>query len=366
MQDKKYTIQTGDILKIKTLSPLYREEYTAEILSIQEYTLLISMPSYQGKMALLGAGVPVEISCMRNDLNFSSEVVSRVFKPTPHLVLQLPYELCRQKKQRPRVVTVTSGKGGVGKTTFTINFAISLAQLGQRVFIIDADLGTANIDVLLNLHPKYNLSHIVKKEKELLDIIVEGPAGIHLIPGGSGMQNLADMEKWQFNHLISSLQTLEQYADIILIDTGAGLSKNVINFVLAADNPIIITTPEPHAITDAYAIMKVLDENQLNGTPHLIINRVDSYKEYQEISSKILQVVNRFLNLHIKPLGYILEDSAIARSNRHLQVYMLEYPENAAASCLKNIAIQFLNPDKQNPVTIERSFFSKLKELFGR
>jgi flagellar biosynthesis protein FlhG len=367
LQEQDLVIKTGDILQVKTLSPLYREEYTAEILSIRDCTLQVSMPIHQGKVALLGAGIPVDLLCLRNNFSFASEVVSRVFKPNPHLILRLPYSLCKRQRQMPRVITVTSGKGGVGKTTFTINFALSLAKLGQRVFIIDADLGTANVDVLLNLHPKYNLTHIINKEKELLDIIVEGPGGIHVIPGGSGLQYLADMEDWQFNHLIYSLQMLEQYADIILIDTGAGLSKNVMNFVLAADSVIVITTPEPHSITDAYAIMKVLDEHHFDISPYLVLNRVDSLKEYQDISNKMIQVANRFLSLNISALGYILEDPIVPRSNRRLESFFLEHPESAAARCVNNIAEQLLNPEKdiQLPVN-DRNFFSKLKELFNR
>lgn len=367
MQEQDFVIKPGDVIQVKTLSPLYREEYTAEILSIRDCTLQTSMPVHQGKLALLGAGIPVDLLCVRNGFSFASEVVSRVFKPNPHLILRLPYSLCKKQRQMPRVITVTSGKGGVGKTTFTINLAISLAELGQRVFIIDADLGTANIDVLLNLHPKYNLTHIINKEKELLDIIVEGPGGIHVIPGGSGLQYLANMEDRQFDYLISNLQMLEQYADIIIIDTGAGLSKNVINFVLAADSVIVVTTPEPHSITDAYAIMKVLDEHKFNTSPYLLLNKVDSLKEYQDISSKIIEVANRFLSLKISALGYILEDPVVPKANRRLVPFFLEYPDAAATRCVKNIAQQLLNPEKElQPLVNNRNFFSKIKDLFNR
>jgi flagellar biosynthesis protein FlhG len=361
-------IQPGDQVQIKTLSPLFREAYTAEILSVQERTLQISMPMHEGKLALLGARIPLELVCLKNGFSFSSEVISRTFKPNPYLLLQLPYDLRLKSGKRPRVITVTSGKGGVGKTTFTINLAITLSQMGQRVFVIDADLGTANIDVLLNLHPPYNLTHIINKEKELLDIIVEGPGGIYVVPGGSGLQNLADMENWQFSHLINSLQMLEQYADIILIDTGAGLSKNVVNFVLAADSVIVVTTPEPHSITDAYAILKVLDEYRLSITPQLLLNRVESVREYQDVSAKMLQVADRFLKMRIHPLGYIFEDPVVPKSNRSLKPFSLEYPDSPATRCIRNIADCLLHPDKEKeqPPVQEKSFFGRIKELFNR
>lgn len=179
------TLQPGDILSLKVIgSPLYRDTYRTEIKSLDDKTMTVTMPMALGKIVLLSVGTPVEVISSRGEIIFSSEVVSRGFAPDPHLVIQLPFNLNQASKARPQVITITSGKGGVGKTTFSINLAITLSQMGQRVFLMDADLGTANVDVLLNLQPRYNLNHIINREKEILDIIVEAPGGVYVVPGG--------------------------------------------------------------------------------------------------------------------------------------------------------------------------------------
>jgi flagellar biosynthesis protein FlhG len=360
-------IQPGDTLSLKVISPLYRDLYQTEVLAVEKNSIMISMPMSEGKMILLGVGTPLEITAGNALFPFNSEVISRGFHPHPHLFVSMPHFLTDNKKPRPRVITITSGKGGVGKTTFTINLGITLAQMGRRVFIIDADLGTANVDVLLNLQPRYNLHHVVNREKEMLEIVTEGPGGIFLVPGGSGLQGLADMKEWQFNRLLSSLETLEQYADLILIDTGAGLGKNVLHFALAADNIIIITTPEPHSITDAYAMIKVLDEHRCQSAPFLVLNRVESVREYQEVSAKMLQVVNRFLSLHISCLGYLPEDTAIPKANRKMRPFVLQYPQTPAVSCMQDLATRLLHPELgESPARSESGFFAKVRHFFNR
>ncbi|MGI6225623.1 MAG: MinD/ParA family protein, partial [Peptococcales bacterium] len=166
------------------------------------------------------------------------------------------------KSRLTKVITVASGKGGVGKTNFTLNFGLALAELGQKVLILDADLGLANVDVILGIVPKYNLLHVINDEKELSEIVIEGPKGIKIIPGGSGIYELADLKEWQLERFLIRLTTLEKEYDYLLIDTGAGISKNVLDFALAADEIFIITTPEPTSITDAYGLIKTLDKHK--------------------------------------------------------------------------------------------------------
>ncbi|MGI6224933.1 MAG: AAA family ATPase [Peptococcales bacterium] len=352
---------------IKPQSPIYNSTYSAIITDITDSTFTITMPYDKGKMILLSVGTMLRITIPDKDISFISEIEKRSFIPHPSLVLTLPPQLAdKNTPKKTKVISITSGKGGVGKTSFTINLGIALSQMGYSTFIIDADLGTANIDVLLNIHARYNLNHILSREKEILDIIMEGPGGIQLIPGGSGLQNLADLDEWQFNRLINCFQTLEKFADIILIDTGAGLSKNVINFLMASDEIIVVTTPEPHAITDAYAIIKVMDERNPSLRPKLIINRVDSPEEAKQLSDKMITVTERFLTLRLNNLGYILEDTNVLRAIKKLRPFILAEPDSPASQCVKNIAQKLMRPEETPQVEIRKNFFHRIKELFNK
>ncbi|NPV26669.1 MAG: MinD/ParA family protein [Firmicutes bacterium] len=251
-----------------------------------------------------------------------------------------------------------------GKTNLVINIGIALAKQGQRVFIIDADLGTANVDVLLNLNVRYNLNHLATREKEILDLVVEGPGGIHIIPGGSGLQSLANLDDYQFSRVLNSFKALEQYADVILIDTGAGLSRNVLNFVLAADEVIVVTTPEPHSITDAYAILKVIDEQNHSLKTWLVVNKAEDKSEAQQIADRMVGVANRFLRLKVTNLGYILEDLAVPRAVKKLVPFTLADPNSPAAKCLRQIAERLCQPETIVSHPQSRSFFDRFRDLF--
>ncbi len=184
-----------------------------------------------------------------------------------------------------RIITVSSGKGGVGKTNFTVNLAIALSRLGKNVSIIDADLGLANIDVVLGLVPKFTLSHVIRNEKEIKDIILDGPHGIRVISGGSGVMDLVNLDTEEISRLIESLEFLNDDSDYILIDTGAGLSRSVISFIEAASDVVMVITPDPTSITDAYAVIKNIANEDKN--IKVVVNRVDSNKEGQNVFHKL-------------------------------------------------------------------------------
>lgn len=360
-------LKVNETIYLEPQSQIYNGTYLATVTDIADSTFSITMPFEKGKVVLLSVGTMLKITLPGKNFSFISEITNRSFVPAPTLVLTLPIQLIDKKApKKTKFISITSGKGGVGKTSFTINLGIALSKLGYRVFIIDADLGTANVDVLLNLHSKYNLNHIINREKDILDIIIEGPGGINIVPGGSGLQNLADLDEWQFNRLINSFQTLENFADIILIDTGAGLSKNVTNFILASDEVIVVTTPEPHAITDAYAIIKVMDDQDCTLKPKLVLNRVESPEEAKQISEKMITVTERFLTIRLESLGYILDDSHVLKAIKKMRPFVLAEPLSPAAQCVKNIAHKLISPGDAPQVEVRKGFLHRMKELFNR
>ncbi|KKM12952.1 hypothetical protein SY88_00915 [Clostridiales bacterium PH28_bin88] len=269
-----------------------------------------------------------------------------------------------QHVKTAKVIAVTSGKGGVGKTGLVINTGIALAQHGLKVFIIDADLGTANVDVLLNIQATYNLRHVVDRQKDILDIVVEGPGGIFLVPGGSGFQSLADMDTTQLQRVINSCKTLEAYADIIMIDTGAGLSKGVINFILAADQVVVVTTTEPHAITDAYAILKVTSEYQPRPRCGLVINRAETAGEARQVGERMAAVVRRFLQMDLDLLGFVPDDPTVSKAIKRQTPHILAFPNAPAAQGMRAISRRLWQPAE--PEAGERSFFDRFRDLLTR
>jgi len=166
----------------------------------------------------------------------------------------------RANSRKARIIAVTSGKGGVGKTNLSVNLSICLSKLGQKVTLIDTDLGLANIDLMLGMIPKYHLGHFFSGERDLADVVMEGPAGVRIIAGGSGLQELANIDSWQLDNCIERLFTLDEDNDFIILDTGAGISSKVIRFLLAAEEIIVVTIPEPTSIADAYGVIKILSK----------------------------------------------------------------------------------------------------------
>jgi len=247
-----------------------------------------------------------------------------------------------EKSPSARIITVTSGKGGVGKTNFTVNFAISLCKLGQKVVIIDADFGLANVDVMLGLVPKYDLSYVIRQEKTIEEIVCTGPEGVKVISGGSGLLDLVHINQEQLEILIKNLETLEKTNDVILIDTGAGISDKVLRMILAANETIIITTPEPTSITDSYILAKMSLAINKGISFKLIMNKAENQKEAETMALKFSSVVKKFLDAEIDSLGYILYDSNIMRSIKEQVPLVLGYPKSEASKQIKAIAKSFL------------------------
>ena len=200
-----------------------------------------------------------------------------------------------------RVITVTSGKGGVGKSNISVNLAIALSRLGNRVIIFDADFGLANVEVMLGIRPGYNLADLMFKGKSLSDIITVGPENIGFISGGSGIQELTNLTRDQIIYLIQKLVELDEKADIVIIDTGAGISDSVMEFIAASTEVLLVATPEPTSLTDAYALLKALNRRTDISVQDMVIkmvaNRVDSHAEGMELYNKLNLVVSKFLDI---------------------------------------------------------------------
>ncbi|WPX08386.1 MinD/ParA family protein [Anaerocellum danielii] len=237
-----------------------------------------------------------------------------------------------------KVVTITSGKGGVGKTNLTVNLAIALKKIGKRVLIIDADLGLSNVEVLLGTSPKYNVKDVLEGKKDIFSIVEEGPLGIKFISGGSGIVDLANLDEERLLRLIECAQLINKSFDIVLIDTGAGISRNVMEFVMMSDEVIVITTPEPTSITDAYAIIKAIISRDFEHKINLLINRVNGTKEAEEIFFRLNGVIKRFLQREVEYIGYIEENSIVSKSVIKQVPFMISYEKSSISRQVENVA----------------------------
>jgi flagellar biosynthesis protein FlhG len=241
-------------------------------------------------------------------------------------------------RQGIRMISVTSGKGGVGKTNIAANLAYLLAQMNQRTMVLDADAGLANIDVILGINSPYNLSHVLSGEMTLAATLINGPGGIKILPSASGMTEMTDLSRGQKLTLIDELNALNDSLDFILIDTAAGISSNVMYFNLAAREIIVVTSPEPTALTDAYALIKVLYQRYAKRRFRLIINMVRNQAEAKEVYKRLSHATDQFLNLSIEYLGYVLLDEKVKEAVLQQRPVAEIYPDSPAVLCLTKIA----------------------------
>ena len=278
---------------------------------------------------------------------------------------QQMYAEIQGENRKTRVITITSGKGGVGKSNYAVNLAIALSELQQKVILLDADLGLANIDVIFGINPAYNLAHVIAGEKTVSQIICEGPKGLKIIPGGNGMQELANLNEWQINSFLLKLSHLDGIADFFLIDTAAGLSKAVLSFALSADEVMVITTNEPTALTDAYGMIKTIRQHRYSGKVSLVINRVASGADATMAFNKLKIAVNRFLKCPIEYLGAIREDPRVGEAIKEQQPFILRFPSAEASRDIYSIAARLTDQETTLPSENGiRVFFSRVAHYF--
>jgi flagellar biosynthesis protein FlhG len=264
----------------------------------------------------------------------------------------------------PRVFAITSGKGGVGKTAVAANVALALAKMQKNVLIIDADLGLANIDVVFGLTPRYNLNHFFKGERRLEEIMVEGPHGIRILPAGSGVQQFTHLDGAQQLRFMEELDSLHGLFDVVLIDTEAGISENVTYFSVAAQDVLMVTTPDPTAITDAYALMKLLSTRYHQKAFSLIVNSVANAEEGLDVFQKLTTVANRYLSISIDYLGCIPFDKRMSESIRRQQPMLELYPGSKISSAFEGFAKSLTNmPETVQPKGTIQFFWRQLLSL---
>ena len=270
------------------------------------------------------------------------------------------------EREKPRIITITSGKGGVGKSNLVVNLGISLKLMGKRVMIFDADIGMGNDDILMGCTTRYNVFDVILNNKEIDEVIIEGPYGVKLLPGGSGLNNIEDLKEEERKRFLDKLESLEDL-DFILMDTGAGINRSVLAFIAASDDTIVITNPEPTSLTDAYSLMKAINHFKIKSEVNLIVNRVMDEEEGTLTFKRFQGAVNRFLNINVKLLGFIWEDRRVMMSVRDAKPFIIKYPNCHASLNVKNIANTILNNGNKERISGSgfKDVFKKIFNIFS-
>lgn len=258
----------------------------------------------------------------------------------------------RQQKQI-KTITVTSGKGGVGKSNVVANLAIAFSKAGKKVMIIDADLGLSNIDVIFDLAPKYTIQHILSGEKRLADVLADGPYGIKILPASSGVQELTELNEFQRLRLIEEFEAYDADIDLLLIDTGAGISENVAFFCIASQEIIVVTSPEPTALTDAYALIKVLNTRYQEKDFKILVNSARNSEDAFEVFKRLSIAAEKFLSLSLDYLGFLPYDETVPKAVRQQKAFIEAYPNSKASENLRIIAAKVL--EEESPKKIKGS-----------
>lgn len=256
-----------------------------------------------------------------------------------------------------RVISVTSGKGGVGKSNVVSNLAIALSAQGKKVLLIDADLGLGNLDVLLGLSPTYNLNHVMSGEKTVMEILIDGPAGIKIIPAGTGVQELTSLGQHEKLKLLDELDMLEEQFDIMIIDTEAGISENVTYFTVAAQEIFVVVTPEPTSITDAYALIKLLATRYSEHHFKVLVNMAKDSEDALEVFRKLANVAGRFLDISLDYLGCVVKDEKVVEAVKRQKAVMELFPDSEASACFATLARRVIDNKRQSGVKGNIQFF---------
>ena len=272
-------------------------------------------------------------------------------------------ELYFDVSENTRVIAITSGKGGVGKTNLAVNLAVGLQLAGQKVMLIDADIGMANVNLLMGSVTNRSLIDLLEDDVELDDVVEEGAAGVKYISGAASIEAALNLNRFNQKKLHKKLGRCSDLADIIIIDTGAGLNRNVIEFVLAAQEVLLITTPEPTALADAYAVIKAYSTYTERRNIKLVANRIHDEEECYEVVEKLNQTTKKFLGLTVDYLGYIYEDRAVLEAVQKQEPFLIAKPDSPASRCIVELVKSLLSGEKMGSVS--NGWRSFLYRLFG-
>ena len=264
----------------------------------------------------------------------------------------------------PRIITVTSGKGGVGKSNFVVNLSIALVNMGKRVLILDADVGMGNDDVLMGFSPRYNLYDIIFNNKEIEDVIITAPCGVKLLPAGTGINKLDELNEQQREYFVSKLSKIQD-VDFIIMDTGAGINRTVLGFISCCEELIIVTTPEPTALTDAYSLMKAVKHFRIKSSAQIVINKSNDSKEGIATFNKFDYAVSRFLKSPVHYLGCITDDKKVMISVKNQEPFVIGYPNCSASKDVINIATKLLGTFVEDKGISVDGFFKKIFNIFS-
>jgi flagellar biosynthesis protein FlhG len=259
-------------------------------------------------------------------------------------------EMIASEMRPPRVIAVASGKGGVGKTNIAVNLGIALIRLGHRVLVVDADMGMANVDLLLGLNPKYNVKHVMSGKKDLQEVVLTGPGGLRVLPAGSGGRRDGDPPPSAMRDLIRNLRLHGDMADLIFIDTGAEISDNAVEILSSADEVLLVSTPEPTSIMDAYGLIRTLAQGAESLHVKLLVNMAEDQYDAQHVMSTLSQITRQFFNVAIEDIGWMYQDLNVSRAVRRQQPFVLLYPNTRATRSIYQAAHRIT--DNPNPTAL--------------
>lgn len=263
---------------------------------------------------------------------------------------------------RRRTIAFTSGKGGVGKSNLVLNTGLVLARHGRRVALLDGDLGLANLTVLLGQAPKYDLRDVIAGDKRMRDIVMRGPHGLLVVPAGSGVAELANLSELERSALFEQLRDVEESVDFLLIDTGAGISDTVLSLILASDESVVVTQPEPTALADAYALMKVVIQNFPAYPFHVLINMVRDGKQARQVQRSLAEILTRFLGYTPGDAGFVVMDSWVAQAVVQQVPFTVLAPRGPATRCIEELAGRLLGNEGTAAAVSGKTFWERVSE----